>query len=194
MKVLHVSGYKSLEMGIFEENDPKVHIIKAAIRKRIIGFIEEGLEWVIVSGQMGVELWTAEVVLDLKEEEYEVQLAIFPAFENQDKRWPEMLQEKYQEMVMTADFYKPLYVGDYKGPYQFRARDAWFVEKSDASLLLMDEEYPGSVRYFYEAAKKTNEDYPIYFITPMDLDDIVEEIQMTDPDYWINLQNNQGLK
>ncbi len=44
MKVLHVTGYKSLELGIFKENDPKVHIIKAAIEKRIIQFLEEGLE------------------------------------------------------------------------------------------------------------------------------------------------------
>lgn len=183
MKVLHVTGYKSLELGIFKENDPKVHIIKTAIEKRIKQFIEEGLEWVIVSGQMGVELWTAEIVLDLKEE-YDINLAVFPAFENQDKRWPKGLQEKYQEIIMVADFYKPIYIGDYKGPYQFRAKNQWFVEKSDASLILMDEEFPGSVKYFYDAAKKISEDYPIYLITPLDLDDIVEELRMSDPDYW----------
>lgn len=183
MKVLHASGYKSLELGIFKEDDPKVQIIKAAIKKRLLGFIEEGLEWVIVSGQMGVELWTAELVLDLKEE-YDINLAIFPPFENQDKRWPENLKEKYQEITMAADFYKPLYIGDYKGPFQFRAKDMWLAEKSDASLLLMDEEYPGSVHYFHEATKKVSEDYPIYLITPMDLDDIVEELRMSDPDYW----------
>lgn len=182
MKVLYVTGYKSMEMGIFKENDPKIQFIKAAIEKNIREFLEEGLEWVIVSGQMGVELWTAEIILDLKEE-FDINLGVFPPFENQDKRWPEVLQEKYQEIIMVADFYKPLYIGDYKGPYQFRAKNLWFAEKSDASLLLMDEEYPGSVRYFHEAAKQ-DEDYPIHLITPMDLDEIVEEIRMNDPDYW----------
>lgn len=183
MKVLHVTGYKSMEMGIFKEDDPKVHFIKAAIEKQLTRFIEEGLEWVIVSGQMGVELWTAEIILDLKET-YDINLAVFPPFENQDKRWPENLKAKYEEITMLADFYKPLYEGDYKGPYQFRAKNMWLVEKSDASLLLMDDEYPGSVRFFHEAAKQMSDSYPIYYITPMDLDDIVEELRLSDPDYW----------
>lgn len=185
VKVLYVSGYKSLEMGIFKEDDPKVYFIKAAIEKRIKEFVEEGLEWVIISGQMGVELWAAEIVLDLKET-YDINLAVFPPFENQDKRWPENLQEKYQELIMTADFYKPLYKGDYKGPFQFRAKNMWFIDKSDAALLLMDEEFPGSVRYFQTAVEESEKDYPVYLITALDLDDIVEEIQMSDPNYWSN--------
>lgn len=183
MKVLHITGYRTMEMGIFKEDDPRISFIKAAIKKRLITFIEEGLEWVIISGQMGVELWTAELILDLKEE-YEIQLGIFPPFEHQEKRWPEPLQEKYQEISMLADFYKPLYKGDYQGAYQFRAKNMWFVEKSDASLLLMDEEYPGSVGYFYEAAKQASADYPTYLITPMDLDDTIEELRMNESDYW----------
>lgn len=183
MKVLNVTGYKSLEMGIFKESDPRIEFIKAAIEKRLKEFIEEGLEWVIVSGQMGVEMWAAEVVQQLQEN-YPIQLGIFPAFENQANRWPEVLQMKYEELIMTADFYKPLYAGDYRGPFQFQNRNIWFAEKSDATLILIDEEHPGSVQYFYKTAKQ-QPDYPIYLITPMDLDEIVEEIRMQDPDYWL---------
>jgi len=183
MRILTISGYKPMELNIFKENDPRIRFIKAAIEKRLIGFIEEGLEWVIISGQMGVELWTAEVVLDLKEM-YDISIAIFPPFENQDKRWPEHLQEKYQELTMVADFYKPIYQGDYRGAFQFRAKNIWLVDKSDGCLLLMDEEFLGSNKYFHEIAKQAGEDYPIFTITPQDLDDIVEEIRMSDPDYW----------
>jgi len=183
MKVLTVSGYKPMELNIFKENDPRITIIKAAFEKRLIGFIEEGLEWVLISGQMGVELWIAELVLDLKET-YDVNIGIFPPFENQDNRWPDHIKEKYQELIMVADFYKPLYTGDYKGPYQFKAKNMWFVDKSDGCLLLMDEEFPGSNKYLYEAAKASEKDYPIFTITPADLDDIVEELRMQDPSYW----------
>lgn len=182
LKRLFVTGYKSMELGIFKENDPRVSIIKAAIEKRLIGFIEEGLEWVLITGQMGIELWTAEVVLDLKDM-YDIHIAMIPPFENQEKRWPEPLKEKYQELTFTVDFYQPLYKGDYKGAYQFQAKNEWLIEKSDGCLILMDEENIGSNSYFYNAAKK-KESYPIYSITPMDLDDIVEEIRMNDPNYW----------
>lgn len=182
VKVLHITGYKSLELGIFKEDDPKVSIIKYALKKRIIGFIEEGLEWVIVSGQMGIELWSAEIVLELKDD-YDINLAVFPPFENQDNRWPDNLKGKYQEIIMVADFYKPLYQGDYKGAYQFQAKNMWLIDKSDASLLLIDDEYPGSVKFFYEIAKE-KDGYPLFTITPLDLDDVVEELRMQDPDYW----------
>ncbi|NUJ32971.1 DUF1273 family protein, partial [Pseudoalteromonas sp. 2103] len=130
MKSLVVSGYKSTELGIFKENDPRVAFIKAAIEKRLTSFIEQGLEWVIITGQLGVEMWTAEVVLDLKEN-HDINSALVPPFENQEKRWPDPLKEKYQELTFIVDFFQPLYKGDYKGPYQFQAKNKWLVEKSD---------------------------------------------------------------
>lgn len=182
MKVLAVNGYKPMELNIFKMDDPRIAFIQYAIRKRLLVFIEEGLQWVIVSGQMGVELWTAEVVLDLKES-YNIKLGIFPPFENQDSRWKEEMQEYYQQLIMCADFYQPIYRGEYKGAYQFRAKNMWFTDKSDACLLLQDADFPGSTRFFYEAAKKKG-NYPIYTITPADLEDAVEELAMQEPRYW----------
>lgn len=182
MKIITVSGYKPLELNVFNEDDSRIQFLKKAIEKRLIQLLHEGLEWVLISGQMGIEMWTAEVVLHLKKS-YDINLAIIPPFENQEKRWPEAYQQKYHQLIYAADFYQTIYKNDYKGPYQFRAKDMWLVEKSNGSLLLMDEEYPGSVRYFYKVAKEA-ENYPIYLITPTDVDEVVEEIQMTDPDYW----------
>lgn len=179
---LVVSGLKPMEMGLFSEGDKRIKIIKKAIERRLLQFLEEGLEWILISGQMGVELWTAEVVLQLKEE-YDLQIAMIPPFENFASRWPESLQYKFEELSFAVDFFEPLYRGEYRGPFQFRTRDKWLIDKSDACLLLMDEDYPGSVGYFYNVAKKTK-DYPIYFITPLDIDDVVREMDMQNPSYW----------
>lgn len=167
-----------MELTIFNENDERIKYIKQALKRRIVGFIEEGLEWVIISGQMGVEMWTAEVVLDLKET-YDIKIGMIPPFENQHKRWPEPLQHKYEELLFTVDFSKPIFNSEYKGPHQFRARDKWLMEKSDACLILVDEDHPGDVGYFYDAAKQ-QDNYPIYLITPLDLDDVVEEMRMNE--------------
>ncbi|WP_281975490.1 DUF1273 domain-containing protein [Halobacillus litoralis] len=185
MKTLVVTGYKPMEMGIFKPNDPKIAFIKESIRKRLSAFIEEGLEWVLVSGQMGVELWTSEVVLDLKEE-YEIKLGILPPFENQQERWPEDLQMIYEEVTMTADFFKPIYKKGYDGPYQFKAKDQFLVAHSDGCLVLFDEDTKGSPEFFLRAAEKAaeKEDYPILYITPLDLEETVEELRMANPDYW----------
>ncbi|HEY4601442.1 MAG TPA: DUF1273 domain-containing protein [Cerasibacillus sp.] len=182
MKVLAVTGYKPMEMNIFKHDDERIEFIKYALKKRLIQYIEEGLEWVLISGQMGVEIWTGEVLLDLKET-YPIQLAVIPPFENMDQRWPEPQQFAYQELLIQADFYKPLYQGEYKGPYQFRAMNQWLIEKSDGCLFLVDEDFPGSNRFLLDAAK-SKANYPILTLTPTDLDDAVLEWQMSDPRYW----------
>lgn len=182
MKVLAVTGYRPMEINIFNENDEKIKFVKRAIKKRLLQFIDTGLEWVIVSGQMGVEMWTAEVVLDLKDT-YDINLAVVPPFLNQAKRWSETLQYKYEELLLGADFYEPIYQEEYKGPYQFQTKDLWLIEKSDACMLLLDEENPGSVQYFREKAALAH-NYPIYTITPFDLEEVVLEMQMEDPTYW----------
>ena len=44
------------------------------------------------------------------------------------------------QFILWYAILQPIYQGPYKGPYQFKARDQWLIEKSDASFLLMDEE------------------------------------------------------
>ncbi len=55
MKVLAISGYKPFELGIFKYDHPSVWYIKAAIKKALLPFVEDGLEWVLISGQLGVD-------------------------------------------------------------------------------------------------------------------------------------------
>lgn len=178
IKVLTVTGYKPTELGVFSEKDERIQFIKYAIQQRLIAFIEEGLEWVIIAGQSGIEMWTADVVFTLKET-YDIQLGVFPPFENQANRWPEHLQQKYENLQMEADHFQPIYKGDYQGPFQFKAKDKWFIDKSDASLILMDQEFPGSTIYYHDMAQAAD-NHPIYYITPLDLDDAVEVLRMTE--------------
>ncbi len=181
MKILSVTGYKPMEMNIFSEKDERIPFIQYALRQRLIDFLEEGLEWVLISGQMGVELWAAEVVLGLQED-YDVKLGVFPPFEDFTSRWPEAMQEKFEAVRFQADFYRPLYKGGYRGPFQFRARDEWFLDKCDASLILMDHDFPGSTVYYHRVAEQKR-GHEVFYLTPLDLQDAVEALQMEE-DNW----------
>lgn len=186
MKNITLTGYKSFELGIFNEDDERITFIKKAIEKKLLQLIDEGLEWVLISGQYGVELWSGEVVLALKEANYNLKLGVIPPFENQEVRWPEPVQLKYHNIIAAADFSKSLFKGEYKGPFQFSQKNKWLIEKTDGCLMLLDEENHGSVGYFYDIAKEATEtiDYEMHLITPFDLDDAVQELQLEDPDYW----------
>ena len=173
-----VTGYKSYELNIRSAEDERVPYIKYTLKQRMIDFLENGGEWILTSGQLGVELWACEVAIELKEQ-YDVKYAIIPPFNNQEKRWSEADQSLYQQLIQMADYQALLYQDDYKGPFQFTAKNNWLIEKSDSCLILVDDQNPGSVKYFMDAAQEYNStnNYPINYITPFDLNDLIREIQ-----------------
>ncbi|GAB2574825.1 SLOG family protein [Gracilibacillus alcaliphilus] len=179
MKIITISGNKPYELNIRNEKDPRIPFIKAAIKQRLVSLAEEGLEWVITTGQMGVELWAAEVIVDLKQE-YPIKLGIFPPFLEYESRWPEIYQQKYLEITEQADHFQPLYNETYQAPYQLMNKDYWLIDKSEGGVLLVDEDFPGTVQYLLEKMKEAveQEQYQLMFITPEDLEDIVREQQL----------------
>ncbi len=177
--VVAVSGYKSFELGLFKQEDPAIVYIKRAIEKELVSLIDEGLEWVLVSGQIGVELWAAEVVFELQHEYPDLKLAVLTPFLNQEENWNEHNKEYYEMVVSQADFVESLSKEPYKSPQQFRNKNQFFLQKSDCLLLVYDEEKEGSPKYLYELAKKYQENhkFDIRTISFMDLQWVVEEEQ-----------------
>lgn len=178
-KRIVVTGYKPHELGIFNEKHEGIRYIKLAIEKRLRAMLEEGLEWVIISGQQGVELWTAEVVFELQAEYPELQLAILLPFLEQEKNWKEEKQEHYQAILEQADYVNAITKRGYEGPWQFKARDRFLLDNSDGLLILYDEDKEGSPKYILEEAQKRveQEGYVIYQINAYDLQLIVEELR-----------------
>lgn len=179
MKVLSISGYKAHEIGVFKNSDPAITIIKKAIRQEIVAKLDEGLEWVIISGQLGVELWAAEVVLELKEEFPSLQLAILTAFEQHEEKWNEANQELYQSIAMEADFVEAISKSPYTNPQQLKNKNYFHIKKSDGLLMVYDEEKEGSPKYLWNMAKEYSQSnqYELTQITFQDLQWIVEEEQ-----------------
>lgn len=184
-KVLAISGYKPFELGIFQKDHPSVLFIKKAIKKELIPMIDEGLEWVLISGQLGVELWAAEVVLELKLDYPELKLAIITPFLDQEASWNENNKEWYESILAQADFIDSVTKKGYEKPWQFRIKNQFFIEKSNAMLLLYDQEKEGSPKYLYEMAShyQGHHTYPIRLITFYDLQMIIEEEEFKSSDF-----------
>lgn len=185
INVLAISGYKPFELGIFKKDHPSAAFIKAAIKKALLPKVEEGLEWVLISGQLGVELWAAETVFELQVDYPELKLAVITPFLNQEASWNEHNKEWYESVLMQADFVDSVTKKGYEKPWQFRLKNQFFLDKSDGLLLLYDQEKEGSPKYLYELAVKYQEghDYLIELITFYDLQMIVEEEQLKQTEY-----------
>ena len=66
MESVLIAGYRHTDLGIFSDKDPRISIIKEAIRRDCIRLIEEGVEWFVFTGNLGFEYWALEVLEELK--------------------------------------------------------------------------------------------------------------------------------
>jgi uncharacterized phage-like protein YoqJ len=184
IKRLVVTGYKMHELGIFDDKNPGIRYIKKALENRFRALIDDGLEWIILSGQLGVETWAAEVVMELKEEFPELKYAILTPFIDQEKRWNEAKQEKYEEILHHADFHRSLTNIPYEAPWQFIEKNKFFMRNSDGILIVYDEETDGSPKFIKKEAERYAEknDYLVLTISADDLRVAAEEEQMNEWD------------
>ncbi len=179
IKRLVITGYKPHELGVFNDQHPGVNFIKKALRARLLSLLDDGLEWVIVSGQLGVETWSIEVVIELKEIYPQLKYAIITPFLDQEKNWNDLKKEKYQSLLTKADFQISVTKKPYEGPWQFIERNKFVIRNSDGLLIVYDEENEGSPKFIKNEAMKYAEvnDYRIISITADDLQLTAEEEQ-----------------
>ncbi len=138
-KVIYVSGYRSFELGVFKENDPKIQVVKNVLKKELHQLAEEGLEWVLVSGNLGVELWAVQIVAELKEEYPELSLGILYPFSDFGNNWNEGNQEKKQLAEQLADYVEAVSHQPYQSPSQLKNHTRFILEHTVGCLLIYDE-------------------------------------------------------
>ena len=165
-----VVGYKAFELGIFDEKDLRLKMIKTAIRRDLIYLLENGMKWLVFTGNLGFESWVLDVAKELQEE-YDLQLATIFLFENQGENWNEANQEKL-DGFKKVDFVKYAYP-KYENPSQFREYNQFLLENTDGAYLFYDEENETKLKYLYQKMKE-NEQYAIKKLTFDDLNEIAE--------------------
>ncbi|MBM7840242.1 putative phage-like protein YoqJ [Alkalihalobacillus xiaoxiensis] len=174
MQSLLVTGYKAHELGVFSEKHVGISWIKKTLEKRIRSYVEEGLEWVVTSGQTGVEQWAIDVVISMRESEYpELRLAVLPPFEQQEANWKDETKALYIERLAKADFVQCISKRPYENPNQLKQKNEYLVQKTDAMLVLYDDLMEGSPLFYIRAAQVQNK--PIVFISPDEVEEIGRE-------------------
>lgn len=168
---MYISGYRSFELGVFKENDPKITVIKKVLKKEIQQLVEEGLEWVLTSGNLGIETWVTEVVAELKQEYPELKLGIIYPFKEFGNNWNENNQEKLRMTERLADYVEAVSHQAYQSPSQLRNHTRFLLDHTDGCLLIYDPEFPGKTQYFLKEAQTYQQDHS-YEIRLVSMDDL----------------------
>lgn len=177
LKTIVLTGYRSYELGVFQEKDPKVTVIKKVIKDTLKNYLEEGLEWILVAGNLGVEIWGAEVAFELRADYPELQVGVIFPFEGFGEQWKENNAMKLQEIKSQADYVNATSHEAYKNPQQLRNHTQFLLEHSGGVVMVYDDEFPGKSQYFLKDARyfAENNEYLIHQITMDELQNAINE-------------------
>ena len=177
---LWITGYRNYELGVFNNSDPKVTIIKLALKNAIEQAIVDGVDWIISGGQLGVEQWALEVAADLKQQyPDEFQTAMMLPFAEFGSQWGDNNKIAYNQVKAGVDFSATVSEKAYHSPEQLRNYQEFMLKHTDQAILIYDLESPGKPKYDYERIEKfgQNHDYQYQLITFDDLQEVAEEYQ-----------------
>lgn len=177
IKTLYITGYRSFEIAVFQENDPKITVIKNVLKNEITSYLENGLEWILVSGNLGVEMWAAEVAGELKNDYPELKLGLIYPFQGFGENWNEKNQLLLKKVESLSDYVNAVSHHPYQSPTQLKMHTNFLLNHTGASLLIYDPEYPGKTAYFLKDSEVFSEKnpYEIRLITMLDLQNSTEE-------------------
>ena len=165
-----ISGYSAFDLGLFNDKDIRVDIIKTAIRRDLERLAEEGVTWLVFTGALGFEYWVLQVAKDMKID-YGFQLATIFDFETHGSNWNEANQAKLSEFKQV-DFVKYAYP-QYEHKGQLRDYQKFLLENTDTCYLFYDEENETKLRYFYQMMKN-QADYVTRRLTFEELNELAE--------------------
>ena len=176
MKRIWITGYRSYELNVFKDDDPKVKVILAVLERHLRALLEQSEEelWVITGPQMGVERWAVEVAAQLKSDFPQLKVAMMLPFAEFGKQWNEENQVKLTSATQKVDFFANVSAKPYQSPQQLRNYQQFMLTHTDEALLLYDPEHEGKTKYDYVAIQKflENSNYQLRII---DFDELQEE-------------------
>ena len=172
MKTLLIVGYNAFDLGIFDEKDMKLTVIKTAIRKNLEAFAADGLEWLIFGGNLGFEYWVLEVANEMKQA-YDFKFATIFPFKTHGQNWNEANQAKLA-LFKQVDFVQYAY-DDYQNAGQFREYHHFLISNANGAFVFYDEENETKLKFLVAQLNQTD-NFPVQILRFDTLQDIADEM------------------
>lgn len=187
MNRIWITGFRDYELGIFNNKDPKITVINYALNKILTNAINDGCEWLITGGQLGIEQWAIEQALQLKKTNFpEFKIALMTPFIDFGKNWKENKQLKLSTLKENVDFSSAVYNTSYKNPQQLRGYQNFMLTHTESSVIFYDTEAENSRAKFEYTAMQfyaASHNYPIHLIDFDRLQEYADEYQLENSDY-----------
>ena len=157
------TGYRPQKMIFgFDESDPRCVEFKARLHSTIEDMIGQGYAHFISGGAMGMDMFAAEAVMDLKEKYPWIILEMVSPFDGQADNWEPEYQERHARLFAEADIVTAI-CHKYTKACMF-IRNRYLVDNADLLLAAYDGQPGGTamtVAYAHDL------DIPVQYIMPL---------------------------
>lgn len=176
MKRLWTTGYRAYELGVFDEKNPKVAVIKDVLQKQLRYQLDSTSEdfWLITGPQMGVERWSIESALTIKVDYPQLKIALMEPYADFAVRWNENNQARLAAIKAQVDFAGRVSEKKYESPEQLRAYQNFMLHYTDGALLIYDPEHEGKTVWDWRAINRYREQNADYSMRMIDFDELQE--------------------
>ncbi|WP_057765398.1 SLOG family protein [Companilactobacillus tucceti] len=170
LKNLWITGYRSYEIGMFKDDDPKASVIQKFFEECLINYIEDGTEWVLTGAQLGTEQIIGKAVTSLKDKGYNIKHAVMLPFAEFGDKWNDNNKRLLNIFLRNADYVNKLTNMRYHSGKQLKIWQNFMLEHSDGSIIFYDPESGGKPQYDYDAMKNYVDHGKDYQIELVDFD------------------------
>lgn len=116
--------------------------IKSALRKEINQAIQDGLTVFITGMARGVDLWAAEIILEVRKQNKAIKLICAIPHEGFESRWSAGWKQLYRYVQEEADLVRIICKGYHTGVYQIR--NEWMVNHSSRVIAVFNGQASGT--------------------------------------------------
>lgn len=142
--------------------------LKEMLKEQIVQAINEGYNYFISGGALGLDIWAAETCLELKKQYPHIMLEMAIPCDGQELTWPKESQKRYQKVLGEADVCYWVTREKFEdNPSVMLVRDVYMVNKSSLIIAMFDGSKGGTKHTFdYAKAMGIN----IWRINPKDFE------------------------
>ena len=146
------TGYRPQKMPFgFDEQDERCIDFKKRLRDTIESFIWQGYQHFISGGAMGMDMYAAEIVLELKKKYPEILLEMVSPFDGQTAKWALEYQQRHDALFEKADIVTA--TGHAFTKSCMFVRNRYLVDNADMLLAAFDGQ-PGGTEMTIRYAKQ----------------------------------------
>ncbi|MFL1695527.1 DUF1273 domain-containing protein [Weissella kandleri] len=174
MERIWITGFRSFELGIFGAKDPKVTVLKFALKKQLTTAIEEGVTWLITGGQLGIEQYALEVGNQLRTEYPEFKTALMTPFQDFGQNWNENNRALLGTLQASVDFTQAVSQKPYQDPGQFKNYQNFMLQHTERAIVVYDQQVEASKVKFTVQAIQNYQKHTDYGLTLIDFDRLQE--------------------